>query len=112
MLQVQLLQEEAGLAAGEEQLLRDLEESQAGERCSRNSLRVLEAEVSELCLRLCSTESRAQALATGCQQANSANLEARSQLDKLHLVLQRTVCDSRDLVPWSSGKCGAGFTGL
>ena len=73
MLQVQSLQEaalqkEAGLAAWEEQLLRDLEESQAGEGCSRNSLRVLEAEVSELRLRVCSTESRAQALATGCQQ--------------------------------------------
>lgn len=95
MLQVQSLQEaaleeEAGLAAREEQLLRDLEESQAGERCSRSSLRVLEAEVSELRLRLCSTESRAQALATGCQQGNSAPCEARSQLDKLHLVLQRT----------------------
>ncbi|XP_074740603.1 centrosome-associated protein CEP250-like [Strix uralensis] len=101
-LQEAALEEEAGLAAREEQLLRDLEESQAGERCSRNSLRMLEAEVSELCLRLCSTESRAQALATGCQQANSAPREARSQLDKLHLVLQRTVCDSRDLVPWSS----------
>uniref|UniRef100_A0A8D0FIH9 Rootletin-like coiled-coil domain-containing protein n=1 Tax=Strix occidentalis caurina TaxID=311401 RepID=A0A8D0FIH9_STROC len=102
VLQVQSLQEaalqkEAALAAREEQLLRDLEESQAGERCSRNSLRMLEAEVSELRLRLCSTESRAQALATECQQANSAHHEARSQLDKLYLVLQRTVCDSRDL---------------
>ncbi|XP_074698827.1 centrosome-associated protein CEP250 isoform X3 [Strix aluco] len=101
-LQEAALQKEAALAAREEQLLRDLEESQAGERCSRNSLRMLEAEVSELRLRLCSTESRAQALATECQQANSAHHEARSQLDKLYLVLQRTVCDSRDLVPWSS----------
>uniref|UniRef100_A0A663NCH6 Centrosomal protein 250 n=1 Tax=Athene cunicularia TaxID=194338 RepID=A0A663NCH6_ATHCN len=117
VLQVQSLQEavlekEAGLAAREEQLLRDLEESQAGERCSRNSLCVLEAEVSELRLRLCSTESRAQALATECQQASSAHREVQSQLDKLHLVLERTVCDSRDLVPWSSGRCGAGFTAL
>ncbi|CAM9394105.1 unnamed protein product, partial [Bubo scandiacus] len=86
-LQEAALEEEAGLAAREEQLLRDLEESQAGERCSRNSLCVLEAEVSELCLRLCSTESRTQALATECQQANRAPREARSQLDKLHLVL-------------------------
>ncbi|CAM9139694.1 unnamed protein product, partial [Bubo scandiacus] len=76
-LQEAALEEEAGLAAREEQLLWDLEESQAGERCSRNSLRVLEAEVSELHLRLCSTESRAQALVTGCQQDSELELSKR-----------------------------------
>lgn len=111
LLQVQSLQEvvlekEAGLATREKQLLQDLEESRAGERCLRDSLRALEAEMSELRLRLCSTESRAKALATECQQANAAHCEARSQLDKLRLVLHRTTCDSRGSVTWSSGEHG------
>lgn len=101
-----MLEKEAGLATREKQLLQDLEESRAGERCLRDSLRTLEAEMSELRLKLCSTENRAKALATECQQANSAHCEARSQLDKLHLVLYHLICDSRDLVTWSSGKCG------
>jgi len=101
-----VLEKEAGLATREKQLLQDLEESRAGERCSRDSLHMLEAEMSQLRLRLCSTENRAKALATECQQANSAHCEARSQLDELHVVLHRVICDSRDLVPWSSGKCG------
>lgn len=111
MLQVRSLQDvvlekEAGLATREKQLVQDLEESRAGERCLRDSLHVLEAEMSELNLRLCSTENRAKALATECQQADSAHREARSQLDKLRLVLHRMICDSRDLVTGSSGKCG------
>jgi len=115
VLQVQTLQEvvlekEASLAAREKQLLQDLEESRAGERCLRDSLHVLEAEMAELHLRLCSTENRAKALATECQQANNAHCEAQSQLDKLHLVLHHVLCDStdksRDLVAWSSGKSG------
>lgn len=108
-----MLEKEAGLATREKQLLQDLEESQAGEQCLRDSLHMLEAEMSELRLRLCSTENRAKALATECQQANSAHCEARSQLDKLHLVLQRVICDSRDLGTWSSGKLWeAGLTSL
>ncbi|NXR02763.1 CP250 protein, partial [Sagittarius serpentarius] len=99
-LQEVVLEKEAGLATREKQLLQDLEESQAGERCLRDSLRVLEAEMAELRLRLCSTENKAKALATECQQANSAHCEAQSQLDKLHLVLQRMICDSGDLVTW------------
>uniref|UniRef100_A0A669QQS9 Centrosomal protein 250 n=1 Tax=Phasianus colchicus TaxID=9054 RepID=A0A669QQS9_PHACC len=115
VLQVQTLQEvvlekEASLAAREKQLLQDLEESRAGERCLKDSLHVLEAEMAELHLRLCSTENRAKALATECQQANNAHCEAQSQLDKLHLVLHHVLCDStdksRDLVSWRSGKCG------
>ncbi|KAM6054219.1 LOW QUALITY PROTEIN: uncharacterized protein VSU04_011453 [Chlamydotis macqueenii] len=103
--QVQSLQEkEAGLATREKQLLQDLEDSRAGKRCLRDSLHVLEAETSELRLRLCSTENRAKALATECQQANSARCEAQSQLDKLHLVLHRMICDSKDSVTWRSGK--------
>lgn len=101
-----MLEKEAGLATREKQLLQDLEESRAGERGLRDSLRMLEAEMSELRLRLCSTENRAKALAAECQQANSARCEARSQLDKLCLVLHHLMCDSRDSVPWSSGECG------
>ncbi|XP_074748981.1 uncharacterized protein LOC141953935 [Strix uralensis] len=86
-LQEAALEEEAGLTAREEQLLRDLEESQAGERCSRNSPRHRE---------------QSSGIGHGVSAANSAPREARSQLDKLYLVLQCTVCDSRDLVPWSS----------
>lgn len=105
-LQDVVLEKEAALATREKQLLQDLEESRAGEQCLRDSLRMLEAEMSDLHLRLCSTENRAKALATACQQADGAHREARSQLDKLHLVLHRMICDSRDLVTGSSGKCG------
>lgn len=111
LLQIQSLQDvvlekEAGLAAREKQLLQELEESRTDERCLRDSLCALEAEMSELRLRLCSAENRAKALAIECQQANSAHGEAQSQLDKLHLVLHRMICDSRDSVTLSSGKCG------
>lgn len=105
-----MLEKEAGLAAREKQLLQDLEESRAGELCLRDSLHMLETEMAELQLRLCSTENRAKALATECQQANSAHCEAQSQLDKLRLVLHHMLCDSTDasrgLVTWNSGKCG------
>lgn len=103
-----MLEKEAGLATREKQLLQDLEDSRAGEQCLRDSLRMLEAEMSELRSRLSSSENRTKALATECQQANSAHREARSQLDKLCLVLHRMICDSRDLVPSSSGECGKG----
>ena len=105
-LQEVVLEKEAGLAAREKQLLKDLEESRASERCLRDSLRMLEAEMSELRLRLCSTENRAKALATEHQQANRAHCDARSQLDKLHSALHRMIRDSRDLVTWSSGERG------
>ncbi|XP_042656756.1 centrosome-associated protein CEP250 isoform X3 [Tyto alba] len=101
-LQAVVLEKEAGLAAQEKQLLQDLEESKAGEQRLKDSLHVLEAEMSELRLTLCSTENKAKALATECQQAHSARCEARSQLDKLHLVLHRMIWDSRDLVTSSS----------
>ncbi|XP_008945178.1 PREDICTED: centrosome-associated protein CEP250, partial [Merops nubicus] len=103
-LQDVVLEKEAGLAAREEQLLQDLEESRAGEQHLRGSLHVLEAEVSELHLRLCNTESRAEALATECQQANSAHSEAQSQLESLRLALHHIICDSRDFITWSSGQ--------
>ncbi|NXD15910.1 CP250 protein, partial [Nothocercus nigrocapillus] len=95
-LQEMLLEKEAGLVTREKQLLEDLEQSRAGERCLRDSLRVLEAEMSELQLRLCSTENRAKALAAECQQANGARHEAQAQLHQLHLVLRRMLCGSAE----------------
>ncbi|KFW74285.1 Centrosome-associated protein CEP250, partial [Manacus vitellinus] len=99
-------EKEAALAAREEQLLQALEESRAGERSLKDSLQTLEAEGFELRLRLRNSEKREEALATECQQASSAHQETRSQLDKLHLVLHHMISDCRDLVTWSSGKCG------
>ncbi|XP_033375068.1 centrosome-associated protein CEP250 [Parus major] len=63
---------------------------------------VLEAEVSELRLRLQSSEERAEAMATQCQQASGAHQETQSQLDKLLLVLYHMIRDSRDLITWNS----------
>ncbi|XP_061865406.1 centrosome-associated protein CEP250 [Colius striatus] len=101
-LQDVVLEQEAALAAREKQLLQELEQSRAGEQSLRESLGMAEAEMSELRSRLCSTESRAEALATECQLASSALCEAQSQLDKLHLVLHPVVCASRALGPWPS----------
>ncbi|NXL89550.1 CP250 protein, partial [Alectura lathami] len=103
-LQEVVLEKEACLAAREKQLLQELEGSRASEECLKDSLHVLEAEMAELHLRLCNTETRAKALAIECQQANSAHCEAQSQLDKLYLVLHHMLCDSSDasrgIVTW------------
>ncbi|XP_053849124.1 centrosome-associated protein CEP250 [Vidua macroura] len=101
-LQDTVLQMEASQATREKQLLQELQESRAGECALRDSVDVLEAEVSELRVRLQSSENRAEALATQCQQASGAHQETQSQLDKLLLVLHHMIRDSRDLVTWSS----------
>ncbi|XP_039567222.1 centrosome-associated protein CEP250 [Passer montanus] len=101
-LQDAVLQMEASQATREKQLLKELEESRAGERCLRDSVHVLEAEVSELRVKLQSSENRAEALATQCQEASGAHQETQSQLDKLLLVLHHMIRDSRELVTWSS----------
>ncbi|KFV71282.1 Centrosome-associated protein CEP250, partial [Dryobates pubescens] len=98
-----LLEKEAELAAREEQLLQALQESQAGEHCLRDSLSRMEAEKAELHSKLCSTESRAKALATECQLAQSAHREAQAQLHKLHLTLHHLSSDSRDLASCTAG---------
>ncbi|NXX74697.1 CP250 protein, partial [Urocolius indicus] len=98
-LQDMVLEQEAALAAREKQLLQELEQSRAGEQSLRESLGMVEAETSELRSRLCSTETRAEALATECQLANSALGEAQSQLNNLYLVLQPMVCANRELGP-------------
>ncbi|XP_077643167.1 centrosome-associated protein CEP250 isoform X6 [Lonchura striata] len=101
-LQDTLLQMEASQATREQQLLQELEESRAGECALRDSVDVLEAEVSELRVRLQSSENRAEALAIQCQQASDAHQETQSQLDKLLLAVHQMIRDSRDLVTWSS----------
>nr|XP_041576235.1 centrosome-associated protein CEP250 isoform X6 [Taeniopygia guttata] len=101
-LQDTVLQMEASQATREQQLLQELEESRAGECSLRDSVNVLEAEVSELRVRLQSSENRAEALAIQCQQASGAHQETQSQLDKLLLVLHHMIRDNRDLVTWSS----------
>ncbi|CAN8191584.1 unnamed protein product [Coccothraustes coccothraustes] len=105
-LQDTVLQMEASQAAQEKQLLKELEESRAAEGSLRDSVHVLEAEVSELRVKLQSSVDRAEALATQCQQASGAHQETQSQLDKLLLDLHHMIRDSRDLGTWSSGKCG------
>ncbi|XP_041346436.1 LOW QUALITY PROTEIN: centrosome-associated protein CEP250 [Pyrgilauda ruficollis] len=101
-LQDAVLQMESSQATREKQLLKELEESRAGERCLRDSVHVVEAQVSELRVKLQSSENRAEALATQCQQASGAHQETQSQLDKLLLVLHNMIRDSRELVTWSS----------
>ncbi|XP_059336545.1 centrosome-associated protein CEP250 [Ammospiza nelsoni] len=101
-LQDAVLQMEASQATRQKQLLKELEESQAGERSLRDSVHVLEAEVSELRVKLQSSDDRAEALATQCQQASGAHQETQSQLDKLLLALHHMIRVSRDLVTWSS----------
>ncbi|XP_016158603.1 PREDICTED: centrosome-associated protein CEP250 [Ficedula albicollis] len=101
-LQDTVLEMEAAQATREKQLLQELEESQAGERCLKASVDVLETEVSQLRVSLRSSHDRAEALATQCQQASGAHLETRSQLDKLLLLLHHMIRNSRDLVTWNS----------
>ncbi|XP_023795758.1 LOW QUALITY PROTEIN: centrosome-associated protein CEP250 [Cyanistes caeruleus] len=86
----------------EKELLQELEKSQAGEQSLRDAVHVLQVEMSELRLRLQSSEEKAEAMATQCQQASGAHQETQSQLDKLLLVLYHMIRDSRDLITWSS----------
>lgn len=105
-LQKAVQEKDAAQATQEEQLLQELQESRARERRLRDSVQVLETEVSELRLRLQSSEDRAEALATQCQQLRGAHCKAQSQLDKLLLLVHRMIRDSSDFVTWSSGKRG------
>ncbi|XP_071438021.1 centrosome-associated protein CEP250-like [Pithys albifrons albifrons] len=66
-LQEAVLEKEAAQATPQEKLLQVLEESPAGERSLRDSLHTLDAERSELCLRLHRSKKRAEPLATKCQ---------------------------------------------
>ncbi|XP_056363140.1 centrosome-associated protein CEP250-like [Oenanthe melanoleuca] len=101
-LQDTVLEMEAAQATREKELLQELEESRAGERCLKASVHALETEVSQLHVSLQRCDDRAEALATQCQQASGAHQETRSQLDKLLLVLHHMIRNTRDLVAWNS----------
>ncbi|XP_063153373.1 centrosome-associated protein CEP250 isoform X2 [Candoia aspera] len=89
-----MVQKEATLVAHKQQLTQDLEVSRANEQHAKDAMQKLEAEVSQLRLSLCSTESRAEALASECQRACSVHWEAQAQLTKLRSVLQCMLCNS------------------
>ncbi|XP_026553497.1 centrosome-associated protein CEP250 isoform X3 [Pseudonaja textilis] len=93
-LKQMMVQKEATLIAHGEQLTQDLEVSHANEQHAKDTIQKLEAEVSQLRLSLCSTESRAEALASECQRVCSVHWEAQAQLIKLHSVLHYMLCNS------------------
>lgn len=93
-LKQMMVQKEATLIAREEQLTQDLEVSHANEQHAKDTIQKLEAEISQLRLSLCNTESRAEALASECQRVCSVHWEAQAQLIKLHSVLQYMLCNS------------------
>ena len=95
-LKQMMVEKETALVAHKEQLTKDLEVSRASEQHVKDSMQMLETEVSKLRLSLQSTESRAEALASECQHACSARWEAQSQLTKLSSVLQYMLCNSPD----------------
>ncbi|XP_063275717.1 LOW QUALITY PROTEIN: cytochrome P450 4F4-like [Prinia subflava] len=92
-LQEAVQQKDAAQATREEQLLQELQESRAGERRCRDAVQLLQAEVSQLRLRLRSSEDRAEALATQHQQASGAHRTAQCQLDRLLLAVHRMARD-------------------
>ncbi|XP_071311531.1 centrosome-associated protein CEP250-like [Agelaius tricolor] len=91
-LQDAVLQMEASQATQQKQLLKELEESRAGERSLRDSVHVLQAEVSELRVRLQSSDDKALALAIQCEAVELELRKAQAQRDNLrarNLELQK-----------------------
>ena len=74
---------EAAQATREKQLLQELEECRAGERCLKASVPVLETEVSELRVRLQRCDDKALALASQCNSSELELRKAEAQMDKL-----------------------------
>ncbi|XP_058706326.1 centrosome-associated protein CEP250-like [Poecile atricapillus] len=96
-LQDAVLEMEAAKATREKELLQELEKSRAGEQSLRDAVHVLEAEVSELRLRLQSSEQRAETMATHCEamemelrmaQADNNQIKACNQ--ELQTLLEET----------------------
>nr|XP_054500725.1 centrosome-associated protein CEP250-like [Agelaius phoeniceus] len=91
-LQDAVLQMEASQATQQKQLLKELEESRAGERSVRDSVHVLQAEVSELRLKLQSSDDKALALAIQCEAVELELRKTQAQRDNLrarNLELQK-----------------------
>ncbi|XP_077043645.1 uncharacterized protein LOC143695425 [Agelaius phoeniceus] len=83
---------EASQATQQKQLLKELEESQAGERSLRDSVHVLQAEVSELRVKLQSSDDKALALAIQCEAVELELRKTQAQRDNLrarNLELQK-----------------------
>ncbi|XP_063028786.1 myosin-11-like [Melospiza melodia melodia] len=91
-LQDAVLQMEASQATRQKQLLKELEESHAGERSLRDSVHVLEAEVSELRVKLQRSDDKALALAIQCEAVEVELRKTQAQRDNLrafNLELQK-----------------------
>ncbi|XP_066417947.1 centrosome-associated protein CEP250-like [Molothrus aeneus] len=82
-LQDAVLQMEASQATQQKQLLKELEESRAGERSLRDSVHVLQAEVSELRVKLQSSDDKALALAIQCEAVELELRKTQAQRDNL-----------------------------
>ncbi|XP_068064400.1 centrosome-associated protein CEP250-like [Anomalospiza imberbis] len=82
-LQDTVLQMEASQTTRKKQLLQTFEESRAGEWALRDSADVLEAEVSELRVRLQSSEERAEAMALQCKDMELELRKTQAQRDHL-----------------------------
>ncbi|XP_068064372.1 centrosome-associated protein CEP250-like [Anomalospiza imberbis] len=82
-LQDTVLQMEASQTNRKKQLLQTFEESRAGEWALRDSADVLEAEVSELRVRLQSSEERAEAMALQCKDMELELRKTQAQRDHL-----------------------------
>ncbi|TRZ05750.1 hypothetical protein HGM15179_021357 [Zosterops borbonicus] len=75
-------------AARVKQLLQELEESRAGERCLKDSLHALQAEVSQLRLCLQRSDDKALALAIQCHTSELDLRKTQTQRDK-HRALSK-----------------------
>ncbi|XP_068064370.1 centrosome-associated protein CEP250-like [Anomalospiza imberbis] len=82
-LQDTVLQMEASQTTRKKKLLQTFEESRAGEWALRDSVDVLEAEVSELRVRLQSSEERAEAMAIQCKDVELELRKTQAQRDHL-----------------------------
>ncbi|XP_050838023.1 rootletin-like [Serinus canaria] len=83
---------EASQATRQKKLLKELEEARAQERSLRDSVHVLEAEVSELHVKLQSSEDKALALAIQCKAVELELRKTEAQRDNLracNLELQK-----------------------
>ncbi|XP_056363141.1 centrosome-associated protein CEP250-like [Oenanthe melanoleuca] len=82
-LQDTALEMEAAQATREKELLQELEESRAGERCLKASVHALETEVSQLHVSLQRCDDKVLALDRQCNTSELELRKAKAQMDKL-----------------------------
>ncbi|TRZ05726.1 hypothetical protein HGM15179_021381, partial [Zosterops borbonicus] len=87
-LQDAVAQMETTQLAREKQLLQELEESRAGERCLKDSVHALQAEVSQLRLSLQRSDDKALALAIQCHTSELELRKTQAQRDKHRALSQ------------------------